>query len=108
MDSLQVQTRTELIDNEAKIAMDEEQFRQKLRHEGYGEPVVYDLEPQPEKEMYDHDHTVAVFVVSGEFSMIFENGTKVYRSGDWFENEAGILHTERIGPKGAVLIMARK
>lgn len=99
---------TELIDSEAKIIMDEAQFRQKLRHEGYGEPEVCDLEPQPEKEMHDHEYTVAAFVMSGEFSMIFENETRVFKSGDWFENKAGILHTERVGPKGTVLIVARK
>jgi quercetin dioxygenase-like cupin family protein len=90
--------------------MNEEQFRQKLRDEGYTEPEVHEVEPESEKflKMHTHDQSTMSLVLSGEFTMITESGSRTYKQGDWCENPAGTLHTERIGPEGATALVAKR
>lgn len=88
--------------------MNEEQFRQKLRERGYGEPEIAEAGPGPVKDMHTHDESVMWLVLSGEVTMMLENASTTYGPGDWYENPAGTLHTERIGPDGVSVLMAKK
>lgn len=88
--------------------MTEEEFRQNLRARDYDDPQIEEAGPGPLKDMHTHDQSVMWLVLSGELTMILEGGSTTYRPGDWYENVAGTLHTERIGPDGVSVLMARK
>jgi quercetin dioxygenase-like cupin family protein len=88
--------------------MDENEFRLKAKNEGYSEPEVDEVEFAAAKEMHRHDHSVLSLVLSGEFTMLYENGTDKYGPGDWCGNPGGTLHTERIGIDGVVALVAKK
>ncbi len=88
--------------------MNEDQFRQKLRERDYGDPQIEEAGPGPVKDMHTHDQSVMWLVLSGELTMMLESGSMTYRPGDWYENPAGTLHTERIGPEGVTVLLARK
>ena len=88
--------------------MDENEFRLKAKNEGYSEPEVDEVKFAAAKEMHRHDHSVLSLVLSGEFPMLYENGTDTYGPGDWCGNPGGTLHTERIGIDRVVALVAKK
>ncbi|MEE8225644.1 MAG: hypothetical protein V3R30_02400, partial [Kiloniellales bacterium] len=59
--------------------MDEDQFRQKLREQGYGDPQIEEARPGPIKDMHTHDQSVMWLVLSGELTMMLESGSTTYR-----------------------------
>jgi mannose-6-phosphate isomerase-like protein (cupin superfamily) len=91
-----------------EITMTEEEFREKLRERGYGDPQIEEAGPGPVKDMHTHDQSVMWLVLSGELTMMLEGASTTYRPGDWCENVAGTLHTERMGPEGVTVLLARK
>ncbi len=88
--------------------MNEDQFRQELKERGYGDPEIMEAEPGPIKELHTHDQSQLVLVLTGEFIMMNANGFTTYGPGDWYENVAGTLHTEQIGPNGVKVLLAKK
>lgn len=88
--------------------MNEEEFRKMALDKGYGEQELYEVGPGPEEEMHAHDYSVMSLVLSGEFTMTTEKGTKIFKAGDWCENPAGTLHKERTGPEGGAFLAAKK
>ncbi len=88
--------------------MDEEQFRQELKEQGYGDPEFMEAGPGPIKELHTHDQSQMVLVLSGEFIMMNDSGFTTYGAGDCYENPAGTLHTEQIGPNGVSVLLAKK
>ena len=88
--------------------MIEDQFRQELRERSYGDAEIMEFEPNREKEMHSHDESVMALVISGEFTLVLESGSTTYGPGEWCENPAGTLHTERIGPDGVTALVALK
>ncbi|TDJ25330.1 MAG: hypothetical protein E2O60_02135 [Gammaproteobacteria bacterium] len=88
--------------------MDEAEFRNKAKAEGYSEPEVHEVELALAKEMHTHDQSVLSLVLSGECTMINENGFKTIGPGDCCENPAGTLHTEQIGANGVIALVSIK
>ena len=88
--------------------MNEEEFRKMALEKGYGEPELYEVGPGSEEKMHAHDHSVMSLVLSGEFTMTTEKGTKIFKAGDMCENPAGTLHKERTGPEGGSFLAAKK
>ena len=76
--------------------MNEQEFREKLREKGYGEPKIRDWEPNLDKEMHTHDLSAMALV------------TQCDGPGESCELLAGTLHTEITGPNGAVTLLAYK
>ena len=88
--------------------MTEDEFRQELKAEGYGEPEILSAGPGPLKELHTHDQTQKVLVLSGDFIMITDEGFRTYTEGDCYVNVAGTLHTEQFGPNGCTVLMGKK
>ena len=88
--------------------MTEEEFRQKLIDEGYRDAHNYEIQPGTEKEMHAHDESVMSLVLKGEFTLVTENGSVTYKEGEWCENIAGTLHTEKVGPDGVTALVGTK
>ena len=78
------------------------------RDMGYGEPLFQQVDAGAEEEMHAHEHSVFSLVLSGEFSMTTEQGTKIFHAGDICENPAGTMHKERTGPEGGSYLFAKK
>ena len=88
--------------------MNEAEYRKLATEKGYGEPQFQQVEAGPEEDMHAHEHSVFSLVLSGEFSMTTEQGTKIFHAGDICENPAGTLHKESTGPEGGSFLFAKK
>ena len=88
--------------------MTEEEFRQDLRAEGYGNPKSIAVAPDWQKDMHTHEESVRVWIESGEFTLILESGATSYGPGEWCEIPAGTLHTEKMSPGGVSALLAVK
>ena len=88
--------------------MNEEQFRELLQEKGYGEVKVKDFAPNFYDPRHTHELSIMGMVLSGEFTLEWEEGATTYASGDMCEFDAGTLHAERTGESGATLILGYK
>ena len=88
--------------------MNEERFRQELASGGYGEAQFKDFEPGLDGPLHTHDFSVRLMVVSGEFTLAGEDGSKTFRPGEICELSAGVPHAEHTGPAGARVLLGKK
>ena len=88
--------------------MNEEQFRQRAREQGYGEVQAKDYVPNKDGPLHTHEFSVMLLVVGGQFTLAFEDGTTNYLPGEVCELAANVMHTERTGPLGAKVLLARR
>jgi quercetin dioxygenase-like cupin family protein len=88
--------------------MNEAQFKQQLREQGYGEAQSLEFEPNMTNEMHVHDWSASVLVLSGEFTLVTEDGSATHRPGDTCNLAAGTLHAEQSGADGATMLFGKK
>ncbi|GAC1539147.1 MAG: hypothetical protein NVS2B4_19100 [Ramlibacter sp.] len=88
--------------------MNEEQFRQRAQEQGYGDVQIKDYAPNRDGPLHTHEFSVMLLVVGGQFSLAFENGTTDYRPGEVCDLAANVMHTERAGPSGAKVLLAKR
>ena len=88
--------------------MNEEQFRQRAQEQGYGDFQVKDYAPDRDGPLHTHEFSVMLLVVEGQFALAFEDGTTSYRPGEVCELAANVMHTERTGPTGAKVLLAKR
>ena len=88
--------------------MTEEQFRESLRENGYGEGQFKDYPPDTDGLMHTHDFSVMLLVLGGEFMLAQESGVTTYRPGEICELAAGVKHVERTGSSGARILLGKK
>lgn len=88
--------------------MNEEQFRQLAHDQGYGDIQTRDYVPNRDGPLHTHEFSVMLLVVDGQFTLAFEDGTADYRPGEVCELSANVMHTERAGPAGAKVLLARR
>ena len=88
--------------------MNEVQFRGQLREQGYGEARSLEFEPNSVNDMHSHDFSAFVLVVSGEFTLVTEDGSVTHQPGETCKLAAGTLHSEQIGETGATILLGKK
>ena len=88
--------------------MNEAQFRQQCQEQGYGEAESIDYEPNTVKDMHTHDFSAFAFVLSGEFTMVTEDGSVTHQPGESCKLAAGTLHSEQTGAGGATILVGKK
>ena len=88
--------------------VNEQQFRQQLSEQGYGEPQPREFSAGLDIGMHAHERSVMLLVTKGEFMLRLEDGDTVFQPGGWCELPAGTLHTERTGPNGAMTLLGYK
>ena len=88
--------------------MNEAQFRGQLQDQGYGEARPLEFEPNSVNDMHTHDFSAFVLVVSGEFTLITEDGSVTHQPGETCKLAAGTLHCEQIGETGATILIGKK
>ena len=88
--------------------MNEDQFRQRVQEQGYGEVQPKDYAPNKDGPLHTHEFSVMLLVVGGQFSLAFEDGTTNFLPGEVCELAANVMHTERTGPLGAKVLLAKR
>jgi quercetin dioxygenase-like cupin family protein len=88
--------------------MNEEQFRQHAQEQGYGDFQTKDYVPNSDGALHTHEFSVMLLVLDGQFALAFEDGTTDYGPGEVCELPANVMHTERAGPVGAKVVLAKR
>jgi quercetin dioxygenase-like cupin family protein len=88
--------------------MDEAQFRRQLQEQGYGEAQALEFEPNFGNDMHSHDFSAFALVLSGEFTLVTEDGSATHQPGEACKLAAGTLHSEQTGPSGATILIGKK
>ncbi len=88
--------------------MNETQYRQQLRDQGYSEAQSLEFEPNFVSDMHTHDFSAFVRVQSGEFTLVTEDGSVTHRRGEVCKLAAGTLHAEQTGASGATILIGKK
>ncbi len=88
--------------------MNEAQFRQQLQEQGYGEAQSLEFQPNSVNDMHTHDFSAFAFVLSGEFTLVTEDGSVTHQPGEACTLAAGTLHSERAGASGATILIGKK
>lgn len=88
--------------------MTEDQFRQRVQQLGFGDVQVKDYVPNRDGPLHAHEFAVMLLILEGRFALGFENGQTDYQPGELCELAANVLHTERAGPDGAKVLLAKR
>ena len=88
--------------------MEEAEYRQHLKDDGYSDPVLVEWEAGLINETHTHDFSSSLLILSGEMTVETVDETKTCRPGQSFSAEAGIVHTETVGPEGIRFLVGRK
>ena len=88
--------------------MDQREFEEQLRTDGYQEIELQELAPRPGKGRHRHLFAVRGLVLSGTFLVTQRDDPVVYGPGQVFTVAHGELHDESIGPDGARVVVGRK
>jgi quercetin dioxygenase-like cupin family protein len=88
--------------------MNEAQFRQQLQEQGYSEAQSLEFEPNSVKDMHTHDFSAFALVLSGEFTLVTEDGSVTHQPGETCKLAVGTLHREQTSESGATILIGKK
>lgn len=88
--------------------MNEEEFRQQAHALGYQDIQFKDYAPNLDGPLHVHEFSVMLLVVSGEFSLAYQDGKTTYSAGGHCELAAEVAHAEHTGAIGARVLLGRK
>ncbi|MEZ5701433.1 MAG: hypothetical protein R3E42_04880 [Burkholderiaceae bacterium] len=88
--------------------MNEDEFRQLAATQDIREVEFKDYPPNLDGPLHTHDFSVMLWVERGEFSLVCEDGVKVYRPGERCELAARVRHAERTGERGARVLLGKR
>ena len=88
--------------------MNEAQFRRQLQEQGYSEAQSLEYEPNSVSDMHTHDSSAFAFVLSGELTLVTEDGSVTHQPGETCKVAAGMLHSEQSGASGATVLFGEK
>ena len=88
--------------------MNEAQFRQQLKEQGYSEAESLEYKPNSVSDIHTHEFSAFAFVLSGEFTLVTEDGSVTHQPGEACELAAGTLHSEQTGASGATILFGKK
>tara|TARA_Y100001934_G_scaffold194409_1_gene229300 strand:- start:379 stop:642 length:264 start_codon:yes stop_codon:yes gene_type:complete len=87
--------------------MNEAEFTKACKAEGYT-VMKMDHPVGIENDMHTHDFSAKLMILTGEFTVAFEDGDAVCGPGDRCDVPAGTMHAERSGPEGATILLGKK
>jgi quercetin dioxygenase-like cupin family protein len=90
------------------MKMNEDQFRQALRDEGYGEAASLECDANMSGDLHTHDFSAYAMVMRGEFTVVLEDGAVTHHPGETCKVPAGTRHAEQTGAIGATLLIGKK
>ncbi|WFU79051.1 hypothetical protein QA645_31650 [Bradyrhizobium sp. CIAT3101] len=88
--------------------MNERDFEQQLKDDGFQEIEYQKLDPRPGKGRHRHHFEIRGLVISGTFVVRQTDEPVVYRTGQIFSVAEGELHDEWIEADGAHVLVGRK
>ena len=88
--------------------MDAQQFRELALERDYGDVQTKAYVPHNDGPLHTHPFSVVLLVTEGNFALAFEDGTSNYLPGEVCEVAANVIHTERAGPEGASVLLAKR
>jgi quercetin dioxygenase-like cupin family protein len=88
--------------------MNEHDFEQQLKADGFTEIELQKLDPRPGKGRHRHLFEIRGLVLGGTFVVRQTGEPVVYRAGDIFSVAHGELHDEWIEADGAQILVGRK
>ncbi|MBV8776344.1 MAG: cupin domain-containing protein [Alphaproteobacteria bacterium] len=88
--------------------MNQAEFEQKCRAEGYGEIVDRRMEAHHFNPEHQHEFDACVLLVDGEMTITRNGKPEVFQAGDMCTLAAGTPHTEKCGPAGAHYLAGRR
>ncbi|KNZ30921.1 MAG: AraC family transcriptional regulator [Methylibium sp. NZG] len=83
-------------------------FEADARKLGFDEVLVREWQPLTVVDLHTHPFDARARVVGGEMWLTVAGQTRHLRSGDTFELDAEVPHSERYGPEGATYWVARR
>jgi len=86
----------------------EEQLRQNASTQGYGEVEPKTYASGIDGPLHFHPFAVTLLVVEGEFALQMEDRRDTYRVGESCNLAAHVIHAERAGADGAMVLLAKK
>jgi quercetin dioxygenase-like cupin family protein len=88
--------------------MEQQEFLDTLKAEGYAEPVL--VERAPNGTLADHAHPfeAKALVLKGEIRLHAGGEIKIYRPGDVFHLRRDEPHRESYGPEGVAYLSGRR
>ncbi|GIZ50091.1 cupin domain-containing protein [Noviherbaspirillum aridicola] len=88
--------------------MEQEQFVDMLKAEGYAGPVSVTREPGGMLDSHVHPFEAKALILDGEIRIGTGNGARTYRRGEIFHLQANEAHTESYGPQGVRYLVGRR
>ena len=87
--------------------MDQVGFERAAERDGF---KVARTEMTPGRTTPEHDHAwdIRGMVLEGRFTVDIGGSARTYGPGDVFEVSAGVMHSERDGPNGGLLLVGRR
>jgi quercetin dioxygenase-like cupin family protein len=92
----------------AEAVMKRDEFEAALLREGFAADEG-SMEPNARRPAHAHDYDVRALVLSGEIALgCGEALPHTYRVGDVFSMDAGLAHSESVGPEGVRYLVGRR
>ncbi len=89
--------------------MNEQQFREEAAADGYTVGDVVALSADKFNDFHSHDFSAKLMILEGKITVTTEDGkATTCRANDTFQLDAGIKHTEQVGPEGVRILPSRK
>ena len=88
--------------------MTEAEFQTHATAKGFADFQVKHYASDIDGPLHTHNFAVTLLVTAGEFALQFEDRKATFQSGECCNLAANVLHAERAGSKGAVVLLAKK
>jgi len=88
--------------------MNETEFREILKNEGYDGPFDFAMESNAADDKHVHDYDVLVMVVEGSLTIEKPSGDETGLVGDTIQYPAGEPHVEKAGSEGVKALVGRR
>ena len=88
--------------------MTEAEFQTHAAANGFADFQVKHYASDIDGPLHTHNFAVTLLVTAGEFALQFEDRKAIFQSGECCNLAANVLHAERAGSQGAVVLLAKK
>ena len=88
--------------------MEQQEFLDTLRAEGYAEPVLVQRAPNGRLDVHAHPFEAKALILRGEIRVHAGGEIKIYRAGDVFHVRRDEPHRESYGPDGVEYLSGRR
>lgn len=88
--------------------MNETEFITALQHEGFGEIVTVERDPNGFLGTHTHPFEARALILAGEIRLNIDGVEQVFRAGDVFHLATNQAHSESYGPEGVRYLAGRK